>query len=96
MANNKKSKVDLIEIDAARINDVCDNYFKWKSLNDSLKSFCSRGINIPDSKSEPIGYFCLDYFWNKKILADVVYLDHIESQWVVKLLELLLSGYGGV
>lgn len=48
MASNKKSKVDLVEIDAARINDVCDNYFKWKSLNDSLKSFCSRGINMPD------------------------------------------------
>lgn len=34
MVSNKKSKVDLVEIDAARINDVCDNYFKWKSLND--------------------------------------------------------------
>ncbi len=32
MASNKKSKVDLVEIDAVRINDVCDNYFKWKSL----------------------------------------------------------------
>lgn len=75
MASNKKSKVDLVEIDAARINDVCDNYFKWKSLNDSLKSFCSRGINMPDSISEPIGCFCLDYFWNKGSGGDAITRD---------------------
>lgn len=61
----KKTKVDLVEIDAARINDVCDNYFKWKSLNDALKNFCSRGINMPDAISEPIGCYCLDLLWNK-------------------------------
>lgn len=59
------AKVDLVEIDAARINDACDNFFKWKSLNDSLKNFCSRGINMPDSISEPIGCYCLGYLWNK-------------------------------
>jgi hypothetical protein len=58
-------KVDLVQIDEARINDVCDNYFKWKSLNDSLRNFCSRGLNLPDAISEPIGCYALGYFWNK-------------------------------
>lgn len=62
---SKTSKVDLVEIDAARIQDACRNYFKWKSLNDSLKNFCSRGINMPDAISEPMGCFCLGYKWNK-------------------------------
>lgn len=75
MANNNKSKVDLVEIDAARINNVCDNYFKWKSLNDSLKSFCSRGINMPDNISEPIGCYCLNYLWNKGSGGDAVSRD---------------------
>lgn len=61
----KSAKVDLVTIDAARINDACHNYFKWKSLNDSLKSFCSRGINMPDAISEPMGCYCLGYLWNK-------------------------------
>lgn len=62
---SKSAKVDLVTIDAARIQDACRNYFKWKSLNDSLKSFCSRGINMPDAISEPMGCFCLDFLWNK-------------------------------
>lgn len=72
MANNK---VDLVEIDAARINDACDNFFKWKALNDSLKSFCSRGINMPDSISEPIGCFCLGFKWNKGSGGDAIAPD---------------------
>jgi hypothetical protein len=69
---NKKTpiKVDLVVIDEARINDVCNNYFKWKSLNDSLKNFCSRGINMPDAISEPIGCFALGYLWNKGTAGD--------------------------
>ena len=66
----QRSKVDLVEIDAARINDVCRNYSKWKSLNNSLKSFCSRGINMPDAVSEPMGCYCLDILWNKGSAGD--------------------------
>lgn len=59
------AKVDLVEIDAARINDVCDSYFKWKDLNNSLKNYVSRGINFPETISEPMGCYALGYLWNK-------------------------------
>ncbi len=59
------AKVDLVEIDATRINDVCDSYFKWKDLNNSLKNYVSRGINFPETISEPMGCYALNYLWNK-------------------------------
>ena len=65
------AKVDLVTIDAARINDVCDAYFKWKSLNDTIKNYCSRGTNFPETISEPMGCFALSQVqseetkWNK-------------------------------
>lgn len=33
---DKTARVDFVVIDAARINDACRNYYKWKSLNDGL------------------------------------------------------------
>ena len=59
------AKVDLVTIDAARINDVCDSYFKWKDLNNSLKNYVSRGINFPETISEPMGCYALGLLWNK-------------------------------
>lgn len=64
------AKVDLVEIDAARINDVCDSYFKWKDLNTSLKNYVSRGINFPETISEPMGCYALGYLWNKGSAGD--------------------------
>lgn len=64
------AKVDLVEIDAARINDVCDAYFKWKDLNNSLKNYCSRGLNFPETISEPMGCYALDLLWNKGSAGD--------------------------
>lgn len=64
------AKVDLVEIDAARINDVCDSYFKWKDLNNSLKNYVSRGINFPETISEPMGCYALGYLWNKGSAGD--------------------------
>lgn len=63
-------KVDLVTIDAARINDVCENYFHWKDLNERLTNFCSRGINFPDAISEPMGCYALGYLWNKGTAGD--------------------------
>lgn len=70
MPNEKQLKVDLVKIDAARIYDVCEGYFSWKSLNDKIKSYCSRGINFPDAISEPMGCFALGYLWNKGTAGD--------------------------
>ena len=64
------AKIDLVEIDATRINDVCDSYFKWKDLNNSLKNYVSRGINFPETISEPMGCYALNYLWNKGSAGD--------------------------
>lgn len=54
-----------ITIDEARINEACDAYFKWKDLNTYIKRTSSRGINMPDAISEPMGCYCLGYLWNR-------------------------------
>ncbi len=72
------AKVDLVTIDAARINDVCDAYFKWKSLNDTIRNYCSRGTNFPETISEPMGCFVLSKLqgeetkWNKGSGGDAI------------------------
>lgn len=58
-------KFGRITIDDARINEACDAYFKWKDLNTYIKSTSSRGINMPDAISEPMGCYCLGYLWNR-------------------------------
>lgn len=58
-------KFGYIEIDDARINETCDAYFRWKDLNTYIKSTSSRGINMPDAISEPMGCYCLGYLWNR-------------------------------
>ena len=58
----------LIKIDEPRIQQTCDAYFKWKDLNTYVKSLVSRGINMPDAISEPMGCYCLDLLWNKSTL----------------------------
>ena len=60
----------LIRIDEPRIQETCDAYFKWKDLNTYVKSLVSRGINIPDAISEPMGCYCLDLLWNKSSGGD--------------------------
>ncbi|MBK4759197.1 type II restriction endonuclease [Enterococcus faecium] len=58
-------KFGHIKIDDARINETCDAFFKWKDLNTYIKSTSSRGINMPDAISEPMGCYCLDLLWNR-------------------------------
>ena len=59
------AKVDLVTIDAARINDVCRLYFLWKDLNTGIRSYVSRGINFPETLSEPMACYALGLKWNK-------------------------------
>lgn len=58
-------KFGYIEIDDARIDATCDAYFKWKDLNSYIKNTSSRGMNMPDAISEPMGCYCLGYLWNR-------------------------------
>lgn len=54
-----------ITIDAARIDETCNAYFKWKDLNTYISNNSHRGINMPDAISEPMGCFCLGLEWNR-------------------------------
>ncbi len=59
------NKFGQISIDAARIDEACNAYFKWKDLNTYIKNNSHRGINMPDAISEPMGCYCLDLLWNR-------------------------------
>lgn len=65
----------LIKIDEPRIQQTCDAYFKWKDLNTYVKSLVSRGINMPDAISEPMGCYCLNLLWNKSTGGDAKSAD---------------------
>ena len=54
-----------IAIDAARIDETCNAYFKWKDLNTYISNNSHRGINMPDAISEPMGCYCLGLLWNR-------------------------------
>lgn len=64
------SKIDLVKIDAARINETCRLYFLWKDLNTGLRSVVTRGINFPEAISEPMVCYSLDLLWNKGSFGD--------------------------
>lgn len=65
----------LIKIDEPRIQQTCDAFFKWKDLNTYVKSLVSRGINMPDAISEPMGCYCMDLLWNKATGGDAYTKD---------------------
>lgn len=65
MASVTKSTVTYVRIDDARLAAVCENYFRWKDLNNYIKASGSRGINMPDAISEPIACYALGYAWNR-------------------------------
>lgn len=60
-----KIKVDYVVIDNARFLEVCRLYHMWKDLNLSIKTWSSRGINLPDVISEQMVCYALDLLWNK-------------------------------
>lgn len=64
------AKIDLVKIDAARINETCRLYFLWKDLNTGLRSVVTRGINFPEAISEPMVCYSLDLLWNKGSFGD--------------------------
>lgn len=65
MPKKKSLKVGRIVIDNARIDEACSAYFKWKDLNNYIKSNSTRGLNMHEVISEPIGCYCLGYEWNR-------------------------------
>ncbi len=44
----------LKEIDIDLYYKVCELYFIWKKLNSEIKEYYTRGVNLPESITEPI------------------------------------------
>lgn len=65
----KYHNFDCILIDDARIDETCDAFFKWKDLNTYVLRNSTRGINMPDVISEPMGCYCLNLLWNRGNVA---------------------------
>ena len=63
-------KYEVIAIDDARIDDACGAYFRWKDLNTYVANNSTRGINMPDVISEPMGCYCLGLLWNRSREGD--------------------------
>lgn len=83
MAGSKGNRQDanyLFKIDEVRKDEICDAYFKWKDLNTFIKSQTSRGINMPDAISEPLGCYCLDYYWNRSDGGDAKTEDGLKVE----------------
>lgn len=67
-----KKKIDLVDIDATRINDIQDMYFKWKELCLRIMGCSSRKINFPETISEVMVCYALGLKWNKGSNCDAV------------------------
>ena len=61
---NRNKEKNPIKITEDLINIVNKAYFEWKALNNTLKVYATRGINFPETISEPIACYCLDLLWN--------------------------------
>ena len=79
-SNHNKSEY-MFKIDEVRKDEVCDAYFKWKDLNTFIKSLTSRGLNMPDAISEPLGCYCLNYYWNKSSGGDAFTEDGLKVEF---------------
>ena len=79
--SHKQDNNYLFKVDEVRKDEVCDAYFKWKDLNTYIKSQTSRGINMPDAISEPLGCYCMGYYWNKSDGGDAKTDDGLKVEF---------------
>ena len=60
-------RMELVKVDAARIKQVVDTYFHWKTLDAEIKTLSgTRGINFPSELSEYMACYALNIMVNKK------------------------------
>ena len=63
----KIEDMNLVKVDAARIKQVIDTYFHWKTLDAEIKTLSgTRGINFPSELSEYMACYALDLLVNKE------------------------------
>lgn len=71
-----KLKIDLVEVDVARFIDAIDSYFLWKELDSKIRTSSTRGVNFPESISEAVCCYAMDYRLNKGSSGDAVDTNH--------------------
>lgn len=64
--------LDLVIIDKARFEDAINMYFLWKELDSRIRNSASRGINFPETISEVLACYVLNYDWNKGSSGDAI------------------------
>ena len=57
--------LDLVVVDKARFFDAIEMYFLWKELDQRIRSSATRGINFPETISEALACYALNFKWNK-------------------------------
>lgn len=57
----KKDNGNLIVVDEKFFNKAIDLYWKWKDLNDELKNFYTRGVNLHEGITEIICCYVNDF-----------------------------------
>lgn len=66
MATFSVKDLDLVAVDAARIKQVVDTYYHWKTLDAEIRLLSgTRGINFPSELSEYMACFSLGLYVNK-------------------------------
>lgn len=56
---------DFITIDKSRFKDAVRAYWLWKELNSIIKNSHNRGINFPETISETMACFALNFELNR-------------------------------
>ena len=69
--------LDLVTVDKARFYDAIEMYFLWKELDQRIRSSATRGINFPETISEAMACYALDFQWNKGSGGDAINGDEI-------------------
>lgn len=89
MSNNVEriEKMELVKVDAARIKQVVDTYFHWKTLDAEIKILSgTRGINFPSELSEYMACYALGILVNKKgTEGDAVDLSNPDTPLIIEI-----------
>ena len=69
--------LDLVTVDEVRFLDAVRMYFLWKDLDQGIRSSATRGVNFPETISEALACYALNFQWNKGSGGDATNGDKI-------------------
>lgn len=66
------AELDLVVVDKARFSDAIEMYFLWKELDSRIRTSATRGVNFPETISEALCCYAMDFKWNKGSGGDAI------------------------